>query len=231
MNRRSGRNVHVASILTVVAALATATCGPALKRDLSKTPVGQVGFDDMCGLQDYFDTLEMKKEVPPKIVSSSQVEGEKTRGGRSRFAFETPFQLETVRRVLNENWRRLPEGLGSAETLDLEVQWSDRGGLRRVVTTEDATLFISGPRGGGDGGSAVTEVALPYHVCLSELLFGAPIYHQRRDIFGLAPLPLPNSMVVKDNGDGGVTSGSGGPGGSAVRPDGGATSGDARSSH
>lgn len=193
-------------------------------------PVGQVGFDDLCGLQDYFDILEMKRELPPQMVSSSQVEGEKTRGGRSRFAFETPFQLETVRRVLNENWRRLPEGLASATRLDLEVQWSDRAGLRRAVTTEDATLIVTEAPGTGDGKTPTQEIALPYHVCLSELLFGAPIYHQRRDVFGLAPLPLPSSMVVKDNGDGGVPGG-GGVSGHVSRPDGGSSSGDAGRSH
>ena len=221
------RNVYVPSLLTLAAALATVTCGPALKRDLSKMPVGQVGFDDLCGLQDYFDTLEMKQELPPKLVSSSQIEGETSRGGRSRFAFETVFQLETVRRVLNQNWRRLPDGVGSAQRLDLEVQWSDRGGLRRVLTTEDATLIV-GEGASGDGGSATQEVSLPYHVCLSELLFGAPIYHQRRDVFGLAPLPLPSSMVVKENGDGGASSDSGARGGPAARPDAGANGGDAR---
>jgi hypothetical protein len=172
------------------------TCGPALKRDLAKVPVGQVGFDDLCGVQDYFDTLEMKKAVPPKLISSAQIEGEKLRGGRSRFAFETDFQLITVRRVLDQNWRGLPEGTPSAKRIDLEVQWSEKSGLRRVVTNEDARLFLDEKE----------EFSLPYHVCLSELLFGAPIYHQRRDVLGLAPLPLQSSMVLKDNGDGGAPS-------------------------
>jgi hypothetical protein len=227
MTRRAlqGRNVHVPLLLTLTAGLATATCGPALKRDLSKTPVGQVGFDDLCGLQGYFDTLELKQEVPPQTVSSSQVEGGTARGGRSRFAFETEFQLGVVRRILGENWQRLPEGLASAKRLDLEVHWSERAGLRRVVTTEDAALIIGAGGGGNDGGTGVQEVALPYHVCLSELLFGAPIYHQRRDALGLAPLPLPKSMTVQDHRDGGLpASGDAGP-----RPDGGADRGDARS--
>lgn len=177
------------------------TCGPALKRDLTKIPVGQVGFDDLCGVQDYFDTLELKKAVPPKLISSAQIEGETVRGGRSRFAFETDFQLTAVRRILDENWRRLPEGVAAAKRIDLEVQWSDKGGLRRVVTNEDAKLFLDDQK---------VEFALPYHVCLSELLFGAPIYHQRRDALGLAPLPLPRSMVVTDPADGGAPRAAGG---------------------
>jgi hypothetical protein len=187
------RFVHVPILVVIAGGLASVTCGPTLKRDLTKMPVGQVGFDDLCGLQKYFDTLELKEESAPKLVSSAQIENEKTRGGRSRFAFETDFQLGVVRRVLDENWRRLPEGLASAPRVDLEVQWSDRGGLRRVVTNEDASLIIG-----------KESFDLPYHVCLSELLFGAPIYHQRRDALGLAPLPLPKSMVVNESGDGGV---------------------------
>lgn len=200
------------------------TCGPALKRDLSTLPAGQVGFDDLCGLQSYFDTLEMKKATAPKVVSSAQIENETTRGGRSRFAFETDFQLATVRRVLNENWRRLPEGVDAAKRIDLEVQWSDKGGLRRVVTTDDAALYV------GEGSESTT---LPYHVCLSELLFGAPIYRQRRDVLGLAPLPLPQSMVLHENADGGTGDASAPSAGSdsaptEVRSDGGAPPAQAR---
>ena len=37
-------------------------CGIAIRRDLSTVPPGQVGFDDMCGLQEYFDALEIKSQ-------------------------------------------------------------------------------------------------------------------------------------------------------------------------
>ena len=219
---RPKRFVHVPLLVVIGAGLASVTCGPTLKRDLTKMPVGQVGFDDLCGVQKYFDSLELKEQKPPKLVSSAQLEGETTRGGRSRFAFETDFQLSVVRRVLDENWRRLPERLASAPRIDLEVKWSDRGGLRRVVTNEDASLIIpkesSGKEGNAkEGSQGPEEFDLPYHVCLSELLFGAPIYHQRRDVLGLAPLPLSKSMVVKDSGDGGAPSADAG---AAARADG-----------
>ena len=161
----------------------------------------------MCQVQDYFDTLEMKKAAPPKVISSAQIEGEKVRGGRSRFAFETDFQLSAAKRLLGENWRRLPERLSAAKRIDLEVQWSDRGALRRVVTNEDAKLYLDDEK---------EEFALPYHVCLSEFLFGAPLYHQRRDALGLAPLPLPSSMIVKGNADAGAPGV--GPGDAGVAP-------------
>src|SRR5665213_503074 len=36
-------------------------CGIVVSRDLSAVPPGQVGFDDMCGLQAYFDALEIER--------------------------------------------------------------------------------------------------------------------------------------------------------------------------
>jgi len=191
-------------VLGLAACFVLVTCGPVLKRDLGKIPVGQVGFDDLCGVQDYFDTLELKKAAPPRLIASAQIEGDKVRGGRSRFAFETDFQLATARRILDDNWRRLPDDLAAAKRIDFEVQWSDKGGLRRVVTTEDAKLILNDKE----------QFSLPYHVCLSELLFGAPIYHQRRDALGLAPLPTARSLILENNA--GADAGIAGPGSDAA---------------
>jgi len=50
-------------LLVTVCLAATAlggACGIGIRRDLATIPPGQVGFDDMCGLQDYFDTIEAK---------------------------------------------------------------------------------------------------------------------------------------------------------------------------
>src|SRR5262245_33556042 len=103
--------------LVGVASLSVA-CSIAIRRDLSAIPAGQVGFDDMCGLQDYFDALEIKTSPPPRIVSALDLEGmsagKRVRGGRERFAFENEFQLKHLRRVLEENWRRLPESVATA---------------------------------------------------------------------------------------------------------------------
>ena len=92
-------------------------CGIAVQRDLSAIPPGQVGFDDMCGLQEYFDALEIKTSPPPRVVSALDLEGQSggkpMRGGKERFAFDDDFQLKHLRRVLNENWRRLPEPIAS----------------------------------------------------------------------------------------------------------------------
>src|SRR4051812_17241546 len=51
-------------------------CGIAIKRDLTAIPVGQIGFEDACGLQQYFDTLDAKRVAPPRVVSGNELQGE-----------------------------------------------------------------------------------------------------------------------------------------------------------
>jgi hypothetical protein len=156
-------------------------CGIAVQRDLSAIPPGQVGFDDMCDLQGYFDALEIKSTPPPRIVSALDMEGQSgnkvVRGGEERFAFESDFLLKHLRRVLNENWRQLPEPIAGATEIDIDVHWAEKAGTKRVVTDRPSELIIGNQSWG-----------LPYHPCLSELLYGAPLYRQRRQMWGL-PLP------------------------------------------
>jgi hypothetical protein len=156
-------------------------CGIAVQRDLSAIPAGRVGFDDMCGLQEYFDALEIKTVQPPRLVSALDLEGPSAgkvvHGGQERFAFENDFLLKNLRRVLNENWRRLPEQIPGASEIDIDVRWSEKAGVKRVVTDRPSELIIGGQ-----------SWPLPYHPCLSELLYGAPLYRQRRQMWSL-PLP------------------------------------------
>lgn len=186
-------------------------CSPLIKRDLSAIPQGTVGFDDMCGLQDYFDSLEAKVAKEPVVVSSLDLEGgdgiKTVRGGKARLVFEGSFLLKNGKRVLNENWKRLPEELGEAQKFEVEVRWAERAGVRRVVTDEPAELTV------GD-----KSYDLPYHVCLSEWLYGAPLYKQRRTLWGLPDpttgrptekiaserLPTDAGAVVDAGGDAGV---------------------------
>jgi hypothetical protein len=183
----------------VVSTLAAAACGIAIRRDLRTIPTGQVGFDDMCGLQEYFDALEAGVSKPPAVVSSLDLEGgdgQKTvRGGRARLQFQGDFLLKHVKRVLMDNWQRLPESLAGADKVEIEVRWAEKAGVKRVLTDQDAELFV-----GGD------SYTLPYHVCLSELLYGAPLYKQRQVLWGL-PNPSAGKGLnpVLDGGDGGAS--------------------------
>jgi hypothetical protein len=164
-------------------ALVLVGCGIVVSRDLSAVPPGQVGFDDMCGLQGYFDALEIKTSPAPRVVSALDLEGitsagKPMRGGRERFAFENDFQLRQLKRVLSENWRRLPDQLANAHEIEIEAKWAEKAGTKRVITEGDSEIAVGN-----------MSWDLPYHPCLSELLYGEPLYRQRRAIWGL-PLPM-----------------------------------------
>jgi hypothetical protein len=179
-------------VLVLLAGLAGVACSIGIRRDLSAVPPGQVGFDDMCGLQDYFDKLEIKAAAPPRVVSAIDLEGtnggKPVHGGRERFAFEGEFQLTNLRRVLEQNWKRLPEPIAKATTIEVEVKWSEKAGAKRVLTDDSTELAV---------GQETWD--LPYHPCLSELLYGEALYRQRRDTLGLPPL-MPAGIVP----DGGI---------------------------
>jgi hypothetical protein len=190
-------------LLSVVSGLGGLACGIAIKRDLSTIPQGQIGFDDMCGLQEYFDSLEAKVAKEPNVVASVDLEGgdgiRTVRGGKARMVFEGTFLLKHGKRVLTENWRRLPEELPNAEKFEIEVVWAEKAGVRRVVTNQDAELIIG-----------QESYSLPYHVCLSEFLYGAPLYKQRRTLWGL-PDPVP-AVTSPKHPDGGAEAPEGGAG-------------------
>jgi len=196
-------------LVIVVSTFGAVACGIAIKRDLSTIPQGQVGFDDMCGLQEYFDGLEGKAAREPVAVSSLDLEGgdgvKTVRGGRVRLLFEGEFLLKHAKRVLEDNWRRLPETLPAANKLEIEVRWAEKAGVKRVLTDQDSELFV-----------AAESYNLPYHVCLSELLFGAPLYKQRQVLWGL-PNPSANAIPAREAAkpDGGTVTG--------VTPDAGAS--------
>lgn len=158
-------------------------CGISVGRDLSQMPPQAVVYDDVCKVQDYFDALAQGHEKAPNIGTSSEVQkGEGATGGITRFIFETDSQLRNVRRVLSDNWTKLPPKLMTASKVELTVKWSEKASVRRVVTTEDAELTYDG-----------TSSFLPYHICLSEFLFGAPLYKTRRELLGLPALAPPSA--------------------------------------
>lgn len=192
---------------------AAVACGIGVQRDFSSIPPGQVGFDDLCSLQDYFDTIDTRQAAEPTLVSAVDIEGQTgkqaVRGGKNRYAFETEFQLKHLRRILNQNWKRLPDELATAKRIDLEVHWSERSGVKRVVTDSDAEVIFG-----------QQSFPLPYQICLSELLYGEPLYRQRREIFGL---PLPSRPLLGDAGIGNAPGADAGtrpltPGGATLAP-------------
>lgn len=191
MNLKTSRPLYpLVWILPIVMSTIVA-CGIGIRRDLTAIPVGQIGFDDMCGLQEYFDTLEVKAAEPPRLVSSVDLESDakKTlRGGKALYAFESEFQLKHLRRLLDGNWKGLPEELATAKKVELEVYWAEKAGVKRVVTETDIELLI-------DRKSHL----MPYQVCISEFIYGEPLYRQRRQMWGL---PLPKGPAPDGGADG-----------------------------
>jgi hypothetical protein len=180
------------------AALAGAIgCGIGIGRDLNQMTPQAVIYDDVCRVQEHFDAVALGQERPPAVISSTDIsKGSATQaaGGTTTFSFETDPQLRLLRRVLSENWRKLPEKLMKASPVQLQVKWAEKAGVRRVITTDDAQITYDG-----------TTSYLPYHICLSELLFGAPLYKTRRDLLGLPPLVAPPDAQADARSDGGAT--------------------------
>jgi hypothetical protein len=163
------------------ALLLAAGCGVTVKRDLSETKPSEVVFDDMCGLQEYFDALKDTTLEPPGEVFANDIQADdknRPSGGRKRFKFETEFQLHYLRQILETNWKSVPIEVAKASRVELEVSWSEKAGVARVVTDDEAVLSV-GPK----------DWTIPYHVCLSDFLFGESLYDTRR-----AMLKLPDPV-------------------------------------
>ena len=161
MGSKSGFSQWAAGLGFGVLLVQASACGMTVKRDLSASKPGVVVFDDMCGLQNYFDALHDSTIATPREVFAQDLADEngKATGGTARYRFETEFQLHHLRQLLTTNWGGLPDEVGKASALDLEVRWSEKATVKRVVTTEPAVLSA------GD-----KKWDLPYHVCLSDLV-------------------------------------------------------------
>jgi hypothetical protein len=167
-------------------------CGIGIQRDLSTMKASEVVYDDACGLQEYFDALKSPQVSPPSETFSqdfSQEGPDKGVGGKTRFLFSSDFQMFYVKRMLTQNWKRLPPEVANAPSMELEVRWAQKAGVKRVVTTDDARVMVG-----------AKSWYLPYHVCLSDMLFGEELYDTRR-VFLQLPPPRPNPFIKgKDAG-------------------------------
>ena len=163
--------------MVVLLAVTVMSCAVGVRRDLSKTPPNEVIFEDQCHLQDYFDDLARGQESPPVLLASDEIQTsdtENTLGGRSTYRFGENTSLKSLRRLLGENWKPLPDEIMKATELDVEVRWCEKVGTRWVVHDDHVEL-----RGGGK------VVALAPHPCLTSFLFGKALYERRRELLGL----------------------------------------------
>jgi hypothetical protein len=163
----------------------------AVKRDLSTTKPGVVVYDDMCGLQDYFDGMKDSTIATPREVFGQDLSSDENGqavGGRARFRYDSEFQLHHLRKLLTANWASVPEEVQKADSVELEVRWSKRAGVKRVVTEESAVVAAGGK-----------SWDLPYQVCLSDFVYGEDLYNTRRVVLQLpAPPRSPFSKKVAE---------------------------------
>ena len=144
----------------------------------------------MCGLQDYFDTLEAKLAEPPTLVSAvdieNQAERRACRAARTASRSRPSSSSSSCAACSTRTGSACPSRWPRPSRIDIEVHWSEKAGVQRVVTDSDAELIVGRE-----------SFALPYQVCLSELLFGAPLYRQRRLMAGRM---LPYKPLLGDGG-------------------------------
>jgi len=104
--------VKRAKWVAVLALTGAIGCGIRISRDLNTMKPQEVIYDDVCKVQDYFDAVATGQEKAPAIVSSndfSKGAAEAAVGGQVTFSFQSDSQLRLLRRVLNDNWEKLPE--------------------------------------------------------------------------------------------------------------------------
>jgi hypothetical protein len=174
----------------VLAAAALVGCAVGVRRNLAKTPPSQVIFDDQCHLQDYFDDLARRRDKPPALVRSDEIqtsESEKTLGGRSSYLFGENTSLSALRRLLLENWKPLPAAVMAASEIEVEVRWCEKLSTRWVVSDENVQLRAAGK-----------SYALASHPCMTAFLFGQALFERRRELVGLPPLSMPPDAGTAD---------------------------------
>ncbi len=161
----------------------TASCGPSVRHDLGSVPQSAITFDDMCHLQDYFDQRVDAHAQPLRVVDEMSTETSRVerdeRGqmrpvvnGEGTYLITTRSDRVRFRRLLRDEYRRLPEdmGLTSAEAqVRVRVTWWQAGGIRRV--RNDGNVVITR----GD-----ETWTLPPQPCVGEFLFGESAYVMRR---------------------------------------------------
>lgn len=179
----------IGAALLVTAALVG--CAVGVRRNLTKISPNEVIFDDACHLQDYFDNLARKRDKPPELVHSDEIQtsdSEKTLGGRSTYRFGEGSSLPALRRLLVENWKPLPAAVMAASEVEVEVRWCEKVGTRWAVSDENVTLRFAGK-----------TLALAPHPCMTAFLFGQALFERRRELVGLPPIPVSPDAGAADS--------------------------------
>jgi hypothetical protein len=175
------------SVLDLAATAAIAlplACSPAPRRNLATIPQRQITFDDMCGLQDYFDQRNAAHAPPFRVIDEQSTTAEGTQPdehgrmqhiqvGDGTYVITDRDARRRLRRLLRDEYVRLPRlHFGGQEgEVHVRVEWWSSGQMRRL--RPDRRIEVATER---------EVVTLPFDPCVGEFLFGAPVYALRRHV-------------------------------------------------
>jgi hypothetical protein len=164
-------------------ALASTSCGPASRRDLSALPQRQITFDDLCGLQAFFDQRNATAGVRPfRALGEQSTETANTEPdeqgrlrrvmvGEGTYVISQRSARRRFVQLLGEEYERVPTPLMDRHEREIRVrvEWWASGQMRRLRPDREIEVSTS---------SGTTR--LPFNPCVGEFLFGAPVYGMRR---------------------------------------------------
>lgn len=131
-------------------------------------------FDDLCGLQEYFDERRTNMLAPPKALDETVATNDKgLTMGEGTYRLSDAVARTRFARLLRDEYSgvdpKIIKAVAASEgDVTVHVKWWDSGKIRRLRTENDVVLKTS-----------VAEVELPANMCVSDLLFGDQIYEMR----------------------------------------------------
>jgi hypothetical protein len=168
--------------LLTLAILGLLSCGPSVRRDLGSIQQSAITFDDMCHLQDFFESranshaqpFQSRDEQSTETMREVRDEAGQMRRvavGEGTYILSSRTDRIRFRTLLRDEYRRLPTMGITANEAEVRVHafWWQAGGMRHVRAGTDLEISI--------GNNSWT---LPPHPCVGEFLFGEPAYIMRR---------------------------------------------------
>ncbi len=157
-------------------------CGPSVRRDLGGVRLTAVTWNDMCGLQDYFDRrvaarTPRLRALHEMSTETSQMERDE-RGtlrpitlGEGTYVLATRADRARFRQLLRDEYSRVPALAMTRheQTVEVKVTWWQSGGIRHLRAEGSVEVTVDG-----------ASHEFPPHPCVGEFLFGEGAYAMRR---------------------------------------------------
>ena len=165
--------LRVRSYALVAALALCAACGPSSRRSV-RDPAPQMTFDDLCGLQEYFDERRANTLAAPKPLDEVMTTNDKgVTMGEGTYRLADALVRKRFARLLREEYSgvdaKIVKAVASSEgDVSVRVRWWDTGKIRRLRIDGDVILTTT-----------AGTLELPANMCVSDLLFGDQIYEMR----------------------------------------------------